>query len=116
MVVFLALRGSAEVSIGEDKWSHKGPDIEEEADPAGADFDPHSWPLAGHDLELCIRAVPASHGHHDVQGSQEEHEVEDGVAVLNSLLLVVHSPPRLSIFFITGTVGSCIAEDHAFTS
>lgn len=53
------LRGSAEVTIGEDKWSHKGPDIEEEADPAGADLDPHSWPLAGHALELCVRAVPA---------------------------------------------------------
>lgn len=52
----LALRGSAEVSIGEDKWSHKGPDVKEEADPAGADLDPHSWPLAGHILELCIRA------------------------------------------------------------
>lgn len=50
------LRGSAEVTIGEDKWSHEGPDIEEEADPAGADLDPHSWPLAGHALELCIRA------------------------------------------------------------
>lgn len=52
----LALRGSAEVSIGEDNWSHKGPGVEEEADPAGADLDPHSWPLAGNILELCIRA------------------------------------------------------------
>lgn len=48
------LRGSAEVTIGEDEWSHKGPDIKEEADPAGADLDPHGWPLAGHALELCI--------------------------------------------------------------
>lgn len=115
-MVFLALRSSAEVSISEDNWSHKGPDVEEEADPARADFDPHGRPLAGHHLELRIRAVPASRSHHDVQGSQEEHEVEDGVAVLNSLLLVVHSPPRLSIFFITGTIGSCITEDHAITS
>lgn len=55
-MVSLALRGSAEVSIGEDNWSHKGPGIEEEADPAGADLDPHSWPLAGNILELRIRA------------------------------------------------------------
>lgn len=48
--------GSAEVSIGEDNWSHKGPGVKEEADPAGADLDPHSWPLAGNILELCIRA------------------------------------------------------------
>ena len=52
----LALRGSAEVSIGDDEWSHEGPNVEEEADPAGADLDPHSWPLAGHTLELCVRA------------------------------------------------------------
>lgn len=55
-MVSLALRGSAEVAIGEDNWSHKGPDVEEEADPAGADLDPHSWPLAGHIPELRIRA------------------------------------------------------------
>lgn len=55
-VVSLALRGLAEVSIGEDKWSHKSPDVKEETDPAGADLDPHSWPLAGHALELGIRA------------------------------------------------------------
>lgn len=51
-----ALRGSAEVSIGEDNWSHKAPGVKEEANPAGADLDPHSWPLAGNILELCIRA------------------------------------------------------------
>ena len=28
---------SAEVSIGEDKRSHKGPDVEKEAEPAGTD-------------------------------------------------------------------------------
>lgn len=72
----LALRDSAEVPIGEDQWSHKGPDIKEEAHPAGADLDPHSGPLAGHTLELGIRAVPASQRHHDVQGSQAEHQVE----------------------------------------
>lgn len=112
----LALRASAEVSIGEDNWSHEGPDVEEEADPAGADLDPHSGPLAAHVLELCIRAVPASHGHHDVQGSQAEQEVEDRIVVLNSLLLVVRNPPGLSILFIAGTIGGRITEDHAFTS
>lgn len=75
-MVSSALRGSAEVPTGEDKWSHKGPDVKQEADPAEADLDPHSWPLAGHALKLCIRAVPAGQGHHDVQGSQAEHEVE----------------------------------------
>ena len=55
-VVSLALGASAEVSVGEDERSHEGPGVEEEADPAGTDLDPHSWPLAGHALEVCIRA------------------------------------------------------------
>lgn len=109
-------RGSAEVSTGEDEWGHEGPSVEEEADPAGADLDPHSWPLPGHVLELGVRAVPAGHGHHDVQGSQEQHEVEHGVVVLNSLFLVVHNPPRLALFFVAGTIGSCVTKDHTFTA
>lgn len=52
----LALGGSAKVSVGEDKWRHEGPEVEEEADPAGNDLDPHGGPLAGYILELCIRA------------------------------------------------------------
>lgn len=115
-MVSLALRGSAEVSIGEDKWSHKGPEVEKEADPAGNDLDPHGGPLAGYSLELCIRAVPAGHGHHDVQGGQAEQEVEETIVVLNTLFLVVQNPPGLSIFFIASATGSCITEDHAFTS
>lgn len=112
----LALGGSAEVSVGEDKWRHEGPEVEEEADPAGNDLDPHGGPLAGYILELCIRAVPAGHGHHDVQGGQAEQEVEEKIVVLNALLLVVQDPPGLSIFFIASAVGRRIAEDHALTS
>lgn len=65
--------GSAEVPIGEEHGSHKGPGVEDEAHPTGDDFDPHSRPLAGHILEIGIGAVPAGQGHHDVQGSQAEH-------------------------------------------
>lgn len=80
----LALRGSAAVSIGEDKWCHKGPSIREEDNLAGADIDLHSWQFAGRTLEFCIRAVPAGHSPHNVRGSQAEQEVEDRVAVLSS--------------------------------
>lgn len=65
---------------------------------------------------LCLLPVPACHGHHDVQGSQAKHQVEHSIAVLNSLFLIVHGPPRLSIFFITGPVGGSITENHTFTS
>lgn len=112
----LGTHASAEVSIGEDEWGHKGPDVEEEADPAGADLDPHSRPLAGHALEVCVRAVPVGQGHHDVEGGREEHEVEHGVAVLHPFSLVVHSPPGPPILLVTGAIGSCISEDHAVTS
>lgn len=44
--------------------------------------------------------VPVGEGHHDVEGGQKKAEVEKGVAVGDSLLLVVHGPsysilPRL---------------------
>lgn len=36
--------------------------------------------------------VPVGEGHHDVEGGQEEAEVEERVAVGDSLLFVVHGP------------------------
>lgn len=65
---------------------------------------------------LGLLPVPVGQGHHDVQGSRAEHEVEHGVVVLHPLSLVVHCPPRPSIFLIAGTIGSRISEDHAVTS
>lgn len=105
---------SAEVPTCEDQGSHKSPEVKEEAHPAGTHFDPHSWPVAGYLLEFGIRAVPAGYGHHDVQGGTAEHQVEKGVVVLHPLLLVVYSPPRLSIFFITGPIGG-ITKDNTVT-
>ena len=43
-MVSLAHRASAEVSIGEEERSHEGPDIEEEADSAGAE-NKFSWSI-----------------------------------------------------------------------
>lgn len=64
-------------------------------------------------LSLCLLPVPVGQGHHDVQGSRAEHEVEYGVVVLHALSLVVHSPPRPSIFLIAGAIGSRITEDRS---
>lgn len=41
--------------------------------------------------------VPVGESHHDVEGSQQEAEVEEGVAVGDTILFVVHSPAN-SIF------------------
>lgn len=38
--------------------------------------------------------VPVGEGHHDVERGQEEAEVEEGVVVGHSLLLVVHGTPN----------------------
>lgn len=38
----LGTGSSAEVPACEDEWSHKSPEVQEEAHPAGAHFDPHS--------------------------------------------------------------------------
>lgn len=58
--------------------------------------------------------VPAGYGHHDVQGSTAEHPVEEGVAILHPFLLIVHSPTRLPILFITGSIGG-ITKDNTVT-
>lgn len=36
--------------------------------------------------------VPVGQSHHDVKRGQEEHEVEERVAVRDAILLVVHGP------------------------
>lgn len=65
-------------------------------------------------LCLCLLPVPAGYGHHDVQGGTAEHQVEKGVAILHPLLLIVYSPPWLSILFIIGSIGG-ITKDNTVT-
>lgn len=38
--------------------------------------------------------VPVGESHHDVERSQEEHEVKEGIAVGHTIPLVIHSPVR----------------------
>ncbi len=35
--------------------------------------------------------VPVGQGHHDVEGGQEQREMEEGVAVCDAVLFVIHS-------------------------
>ncbi len=48
---------SVEVTVDEDQWSHQGPHIQRDADPAGGDLHPHRGPLAGHRLIVGVRAI-----------------------------------------------------------
>lgn len=51
----------------------------------------------GHSLE------PAGDGHHHIEGSQEEHEVEIGVAIDGASLLIINDPrPLLHILLLFG--------------
>lgn len=47
---------SVEVTVGEDQWSHQGPHVQRDADPARGDLHPHRGPLAGHGLIGGVRA------------------------------------------------------------
>lgn len=49
--------------------------------------------------------VPVGERHHDVEGGQEEAEVEEGVAVGDSLLFVVHSPLHSALACVSLGVG-----------
>lgn len=41
---------SAEIPVGEDERSDEGPEVEPQAQPAGAHLHPHSWHAALHGL------------------------------------------------------------------
>lgn len=45
---------SAEIPVREDERSDKGPEVESEAQPAGAHLHPHSWHNALHGLSAGV--------------------------------------------------------------
>lgn len=60
------VRGSAEVSLRQEEWSHQRPQVEQQPGPAGADLHPHGCPRADH-LPGLSRSVPVGECHHDMQ-------------------------------------------------
>lgn len=42
------VRGSAEVSLWQEEWSHQRPQVEQQPGPAGANLHPHGCPCADH--------------------------------------------------------------------
>ena len=60
-------------------------------------------------LRQKVLPEPVGVSHHDVEGSQTQHEVEEGVAVGHCLLLIVpHLLPLLTLL-ITAVCAACNA-------
>lgn len=47
-------------------------------------------------LSVLILPVPVGECHHDVKRGKKEHEVKEGVAVLNTILLIIGDPAYFS--------------------
>lgn len=59
--------------------------------------------------------VPVSKSHHDIQSGKEQHEVKEGIAVLNSFLLIVCN--TADYFFSSSTTcPHTIFQDGTITS
>lgn len=56
--------------------------------------------------------VPVCQCHHDVQGSQEEHEVEERVAVGDSILLIVNGTVAAITLFKAFWSGSVLDQSR----
>lgn len=101
-----------EVAVGEDQRSHQGPHVKRDADPAGGDLHPHRWPFAGYGLIVGVGAVPVGECHHDVQRGQEKHEVEERVAVGDSILLIVNSAAAAVAHFKAVRCGAVLDQSR----
>lgn len=54
--------GSAEISVGEDEWGQKGPKVQSQSQPTGADLHPHCRHAALHGLGGNVRPVRRKKG------------------------------------------------------
>lgn len=80
---------SVKITICKNKWCHQCPNIQHNANPARRDFHPDSCPLTFH-LTRGLIPVPVGKGHHDIKGSQEQHEVKEGVTVSDAIPLIIY--------------------------
>lgn len=56
--------------------------------------------------------VPVGEGHHNIERGQEEHKVEEGVAVLNPVLLVVlHALGSSDFLWKVGGAAATLSQD-----
>ena len=73
----------AKVSVDQDSWGDHGPEVDCRSQPGGDDLHPHRRGVVveGGDVGGDGGAVPVGEGHHDVEGGQGKHHMEEGPAV-----------------------------------
>eukprot|EP00117_Sycon_ciliatum_P014853 scpid49434/ scgid14943/ len=89
-----SLRSSVKLSVRKNHWSEQCPQVDEQAHPGRSHLHPDRWPvlcegLADIRTQGILRVGPAGDEQHEVESCQHAHEVEEGVAVRDGLLLVV---------------------------
>lgn len=79
-----------EVSVREDSRRSKCPRVDRVTEPGGDDLYPERGLAEGAHLKIVsVTVPPVSENEHQVHDSNHEHEVEEGVAVGNTILLIV---------------------------
>jgi len=116
LVQIKSIISGIKVATFQHNGCEQGPGVQGEAEPAGHDLDPDGGPGVDSGLEIGAWFEPVGEGHHDVEGGQEKHEMEAGVGVSDSRLLIVIHP--LSVcFFIAVIHHQCliVVQHNVFT-
>ena len=69
----------------EDGWGDHSPQVDSACEPGGDDLNPHGGGVGGvgGDVAGGVWLVPVGQSHHDIEGGQGEHQVEQGPRVGN---------------------------------
>lgn len=78
-----------EVSIAKHAWRDDRPEIESQTGPRRCDLHPDSCIALTKVIEVIAWLEPISQCHHDIERSQEEHEMKQGVVVCDRLFFVI---------------------------
>lgn len=101
-----------ELPGGTAEWSNQCPQVQQHTNPTGGHLDPEDRPAPteeGFNVGTFI-VEPAGDSHHHIEGSQEENEVEIGIAIDSASLLIVNDPWSLLHVLLLFSVLSIGAE------
>lgn len=82
----------SEVTIFENSRRDQRPDVQNHADPTRRDFNPRRWFADRkiiNSVSSILRVQPVRDGHHNVQSTQQQHQVKKGIAISNCVFLII---------------------------